>query len=98
MVLEELEARRPLSEIVAGALDPKLRADLYVLAFGIVRADDDVSGAERAWLSQLASLLGLDQATVARLEVEASAHIDRGGGRAGGPGARANRGGCRRGP
>lgn len=79
LVLEELENPRPLARIVAGANDLKLKRDLYVLAFSIVRADQDVSGAERVWLAQLAGLLGLDAATTARLEKETAERIDRTG-------------------
>ena len=59
---------RPVAEIVAGVRDPKLKEDLYVLAFTIVRADEDVTGAERIWLAGLASALALDPASTARIE------------------------------
>jgi uncharacterized membrane protein YebE (DUF533 family) len=62
---------------VAGVSDPKLKEDLYVLAFAVVRADETVSGAERIYLAQLASQLGLDPATTARLEAQAAEAIDR---------------------
>lgn len=76
-VSEELSRKRPLAEIVAGAQDAQLKADLYVLAFGIVRADGGVSGGERAWLAELAGTLGLDAATTAALERKAGELIDR---------------------
>ena len=79
LVLEELRNPRPLAQILSGANDPKLKRDLYVLAYGIVRADQDVSGAERVWLAQVAGLLGLDAATTARLEKETAERIDRTG-------------------
>jgi uncharacterized membrane protein YebE (DUF533 family) len=72
----ELQNRRPISEIVAGITDPAQRATLYVLAFGIIRADETVSGAERIFLAQLANQLGLDPATVSKLESDAAARID----------------------
>lgn len=72
----ELQNRRPIAEIVAGVSDPTQRAALYVLAFGIIRADESVSGAERIFLAQLANLLGLDPATVSKLEADAAARID----------------------
>jgi uncharacterized membrane protein YebE (DUF533 family) len=77
LVAGELERPTPLPEIVAGVIDGRQRADLYVLAFAIVRADETVSGAERVYLAQLASLLGLDAATAAGLEREAAAQIDK---------------------
>ena len=52
---------------------------MYTLGFAIVRADESVSGAERIYLAQLASHLGLDPETTARLEQEASARIDQAG-------------------
>lgn len=72
----ELATPRPLAEIAGGIADEQRRRDLYVLAFTIVRADDAVSGAERVYLAQLAYQLGLDAATVARLESETAARID----------------------
>jgi uncharacterized membrane protein YebE (DUF533 family) len=78
LVSEELARKRPLAEIVAGADNPKLKADLYVLSYGIVRADGVVSSNERVWLAELAGLLGLDAAAVADLERRAGENIDRG--------------------
>lgn len=72
----ELAATRPLQELVAGMSDVKQREDLYVLAFTIVRADESVSGAERIYLAQLAHQLGLDSASVARLERDTAVAID----------------------
>ena len=76
LVEYELQHRRPLAEIVGGVADPAQRATLYVLAFGIIRADESVSGAERIFLAQLAHQLGLDPATVSKLETDAAARID----------------------
>jgi uncharacterized membrane protein YebE (DUF533 family) len=75
-VVREIEIRRTVAEVVAGATDPQLRQQLYSLAFAIVRADETVTGGERIYLAQLAHQLGLDAAAVARLEAEAAAHID----------------------
>jgi len=75
-VLRELDAPRPLGEIVAGVTDPQLKEQLYTLAFTIVRADETVTGAERIYLAQLAHRLGLDPAAAARLEASAAARID----------------------
>ena len=66
----------PLAAIVAGVTDPGQRATLYGLAFAVARADEQVSGAERIYLAQLANLLGLDPAAVAKLEATAAAKID----------------------
>ncbi len=76
LVLQELEQPRPLAEIVAGVTDPAAREQMYGLAFGIVRADEGVSGAERIFLAQLAHRLALDAAAVARIEAQAAAAID----------------------
>lgn len=76
---DELRARRPLAEIVAGVSSDAERRDLFVLAFTIVRADEDVSGAERIYLAQLAHALGLDAAAAAALERETSTAIDAAG-------------------
>ena len=76
LVERELQQPRPLAEIVAGVTDPAQRATLYNLAFAVVRADEQVGGAERIYLAQLANLLGLDPATVQQLESAASAKID----------------------
>jgi len=76
LVARELDSPRPLPEIVDGVTDPKLKEDLYTLAFSIVRADETVTGGERIYLAQLAHRLSLDKAAVARLEGAASASID----------------------
>lgn len=73
---EQLRARRPLAEIVAGVASDAERRDLYVLAFTIVRADEDISGAERIYLAQLAHALGLDASSAAALERQTIAAID----------------------
>jgi uncharacterized membrane protein YebE (DUF533 family) len=79
MVAKELDERRALAEIVAGISDPAQRATLYVLAYTIVRADEQVTGAERIYLAQLAHLLGLDPATVQALESDTAKRIDAAG-------------------
>jgi len=76
VVAQELDSPRPLAEIVVGLEDPKLKEDLYTLAFGIVRADETVSGGERIYLAQLAHRLGLEPSAVTRLESEAASRID----------------------
>ena len=76
LVQSELDAPRPLGELVAGVTDPELKDQLYTLAFVIVRADESVTGGERIYLAQLASRLGLDAAAVKRLETAAAARID----------------------
>jgi uncharacterized membrane protein YebE (DUF533 family) len=76
LVERELQQPRPLAEIVAGVTDAPQRATLYNLAFAVVRADEQVGGAERIYLAQLANLLGLDPATVRQLESAAASKID----------------------
>ncbi len=72
----ELAQPLPLATIVAGVESPVERATLYGLAFAVARADEQVGGAERIYLAQLAHLLGLDAATVGRIEAAASTRID----------------------
>jgi uncharacterized membrane protein YebE (DUF533 family) len=76
VVQHEIQSPRPLAEIVAGVADPAMKAQLYQLAFAVMRADENVSGGERIFLAQLAHALSLDPATTARLESEAAARID----------------------
>ena len=76
VVEHELQQRRPLAEIVSGVADPAQRATMYVLAFTVLRADEQLTGAERIYLAQLAHLLGLDPAAVQRLEQDTSERID----------------------
>jgi uncharacterized membrane protein YebE (DUF533 family) len=76
VVEHELQQRRPLAQVVAGVTDPSQRATLYVLAFTVLRADEQLTGAERIYLAQLAHLLGLDPATVQRLEQDTGERID----------------------
>jgi uncharacterized membrane protein YebE (DUF533 family) len=75
LVSRELSAARPLAELAAGVSDAKEKADLYVLAYCIVRADDSVSPAERAWLAQWAASLGLDANSTARWEKDAASRM-----------------------
>ncbi len=72
----ELAAPRPLAQIVAGISAPAAKAELYKLAFTIVRADAGVSGAERIYLVQLAHSLGLGSDDVSKLEAEVASAID----------------------
>jgi uncharacterized membrane protein YebE (DUF533 family) len=76
VVEAELDQTRPLADIVRGVTDPAIKKDLYVLAFAIVRADENVSGAERIYLAQLAHQLGLDPAAVQAIENETATKID----------------------
>ena len=76
IVEAELNQTRSLGEIVRGVTDPAIKKDLYVLAFAIVRADENVSGAERIYLAQLAHQLGLEPSAVQAIEAETAAKID----------------------
>jgi uncharacterized membrane protein YebE (DUF533 family) len=72
----EIDRPTPLEAVVSNIEDEAQRKDLYTLAFSIVRADEQVTGAERIYLARLASLLGLDPRSVAALEQKAAAGID----------------------
>jgi uncharacterized membrane protein YebE (DUF533 family) len=76
IVEAELSETRPLADIVRGVTDPAMKNELYVLAFTIVRADENVSGAERIYLAQLAYQLGLDAAAAQALENATEKKID----------------------
>jgi len=76
IVEQELMQPRPLAEIVAGVTDDTHRGTLYVLAYSILRGDEQPSGAERIYLAKLAHLLGLDPRTVQQLEQNAGKRID----------------------
>jgi uncharacterized membrane protein YebE (DUF533 family) len=76
IVQQELAQPRPLAEVVAGVTDNTQRATLYVLAYGILRGDEQPSGAERIYLAKLAHLLALDPTTVQQLEQNAAKRID----------------------
>jgi hypothetical protein len=78
-VMAEMQSPRPLEALVYGVRDPKLASDLYVLAFAVVRADEDVNAKERAFLDQLGGLLGLDKGSMARLESDAARKISAAG-------------------
>jgi hypothetical protein len=47
LIAAELDAPRPIAEIVGGVSDPQTRQDLYTLAFAVVRADESLTD-ERA--------------------------------------------------
>lgn len=76
LLARELAHPRPLPEIVAGVDDQADKATLYVLAFTILRADEQINGAERIYLAQLAHLLGLPPTLVATLEKDTGERID----------------------
>ena len=76
IVEAEIQRPRPLAEIVLGVTDTAQRATMYVLAYSMVRGDEQPSGAERIYLAQLANLLGIDVATVQELEQKAASRID----------------------
>jgi uncharacterized membrane protein YebE (DUF533 family) len=76
VVEAELTQTRPLADIVRGVTDPAIKNELYVLAFTIIRADENVSGAERIYLAQLAHQLGLEPAATQALETETANKID----------------------
>jgi uncharacterized membrane protein YebE (DUF533 family) len=76
IVQRELNHPRPLPEIVSGIADSAQRATLYVLAFTVLRADEQVTGAERIYLAQLAHLLNLDTTKVQKLEKDAGERND----------------------
>lgn len=76
IVEAELQQPRPLAEIVSGISDAAQRATMYVLAYSMVRGDEQPTGAERIYLAQLANLLGLDVAMVQELEQKAASRID----------------------
>jgi uncharacterized membrane protein YebE (DUF533 family) len=76
VVEAEMQQPRPLADIVAGVNDAGQRATLYVLAFSMVRGDEQPTGAERIYLAQLANLLSLDPATAQQLEQKAASRIE----------------------
>jgi uncharacterized membrane protein YebE (DUF533 family) len=76
IVESEMQQPRPLAEIAAGVTDVAQRATMYVLAYTLVRGDEQPTGAERIYLAQLANLLGIDVATVQELERKAASRIE----------------------
>ncbi len=72
----EWQAPRPLAEICSGVSDPTQKRDLYVLAYTVLRADDEVSGAERVFLAQLAARLALTPELAATIERDTARKID----------------------
>jgi uncharacterized membrane protein YebE (DUF533 family) len=76
IVEAEMRQPRPLAEIVAGISDVAQRATMYVLAYSMVRGEEQPTGAERIYLAQLATLLGIDVAAVKELEQKAASRID----------------------
>jgi uncharacterized membrane protein YebE (DUF533 family) len=75
LISAELDAPKPVAEIVGGVTDPQTRQDLYTLAFAVVRADESLTADERTWLTGLAGQLGLDAVTVEKLEQHAASRI-----------------------
>ena len=71
----ELDAPKPLEEILGPAPGGRAAEDLYTLAFSIVRADEQVLPDEREYLSRLAAALGIAAETTAQLEQQAADRI-----------------------
>jgi len=71
LVGAELKRPRPVAEIVRGVTDEAERRSLYVVAYGVVRGDEQPNGAERIYLAKLADLLGLEPSGVQDLERQA---------------------------
>lgn len=72
LVTRELQTPLPLAAVLDGVSDPKVKQDLYTLAFTIVRADEQVSSGERAYLAQVAHQLGIDPEVAQQLERDAA--------------------------
>ena len=72
----ELNQPMLLTEIVSGVATAEEATTMYVLAFTVLRADEQVTAVERIYLAQLAHLLHLDDATVEALEKHVGERID----------------------
>ncbi len=75
LMTAELDAPKPLSEVVGGVVDMQARRDLYTLGFAIVRADETVTDLERTWLTALADQLRLGPTDIVELEQQAASRI-----------------------
>jgi tellurite resistance protein len=78
LVRAELQRQPDLADVIGTVKDPAAAADLYSLAFAVLRADEDVNEAERGWLAELERLLGLDSLSARRLEEAVARGIDKG--------------------
>ena len=72
----ELREPKALREIVSDVTSPEEAATLYVLAFTVLRADEQLTATERVYLAQLGALLRLEPSTADALEKGAAARID----------------------
>jgi len=75
LVGEELRNPTPLERLAGGIPEPLARADLYRMAFSVVRCDEGVNAKERAWLASLARALDLDTNATVALEREVAVGI-----------------------
>jgi uncharacterized membrane protein YebE (DUF533 family) len=75
LVRRELQTPLPVAAVVDGVADPKVKQDLYTLAFTIVRADEQVTSGERVYLAQLAHQLGIGPEVAQQLERDAATGI-----------------------
>ena len=72
----EWQTPRPLAELCAGVTDPAHKRDLYVLAYTVLRADDEINGAERVFIAGLGSRLGFTPDEAAAIERDTARKID----------------------
>ncbi len=75
----EWQSPRPLALILRGVSDPEQKRELYMHAYAVLRADDEVNGAERIFLAQVASNLALTPEMTAKIERETALEIDQHG-------------------
>lgn len=75
----EWQSPRPLALICRGVSAPAQKRELYMLAYAIMRADDEVNNAERIFLAQVASNLALTPEMTAEIERDTARQIDQQG-------------------
>lgn len=64
-LLNELHQPRSLEELTAGITDPSVAKTMYMLAVATIAIDTE---SERAWLNELAGLLGISKEIQAFIE------------------------------
>lgn len=76
--LARKEGDLQLARRAAGFVSPHLRATAFLMAAEVIMADHDLTDEEMAYLEALANILGLDDATKAKvLEIEGLRNVRR---------------------
>lgn len=78
LIARDLQQPQEVEALLEAVADQRQREQLYTVAFAIVRADENLTEAERAYLKRVARAMHIDDELVARLETDAASGMGSG--------------------